>query len=84
MIAGTVSKHKTKNYQVYGTSFVWTLFFPMTLKSDAHDTLLLLFKRDGVPPEMIMDNIKEQLSSNFRKKLCDYTFYQKTIKIHSP
>ncbi len=40
----------------------------MKLKSDAHDSLLLLFQRDGVPPKMIMDGSKEQTLGRFKKK----------------
>ena len=68
LIAGTKSKQGNKNAQVYGSSFGWCRAFPMAMKGDAHDTLPLLFKQDGVPPDMIMDNSKEQLSKAFRKK----------------
>ena len=30
----------------------------MKRKEDAHETLSLLFKRDGVPPKMVMDGSK--------------------------
>ena len=56
----------------------------MKLKSDAHDTFPLLFKCDGVPLEIIMDNSKEQLSSDFRKKIREANWHQNTIKPHSP
>jgi hypothetical protein len=41
----------------------------MKRKGDAHETLSLLFHRDGVPPVMIMDGSKEQTLSDFRRKL---------------
>ena len=31
----------------------------MKLNNDSHETLSLIFKRDGVPPEIIVDNYKE-------------------------
>ena len=40
----------------------------MKRKGDAHDTLHLFFKIDGVPPKMIMDRSKEQTLGSFRKK----------------
>ena len=58
LIAGTMSKRGNKNAQVYGSSFGWCRAFPMRLKSEAHESLPLLFKQDGVPSEMIMDNSK--------------------------
>ena len=84
MISGTVSKRGNKNAQVYGTSFSWTTLLPMKLNSDTHETLPLLFKRDGVPPEMIMDKSKEQLSRNFCNKLREANFHKKIIKPHPP
>jgi hypothetical protein len=39
------------------------------LKSDAHNSLLLLFQRNGVPPKMIMDGSKEQTLGQFKKEV---------------
>jgi hypothetical protein len=41
----------------------------MTKKSETHDTLSLMFHRDGVPPTMIFDGSKEQADGNFKHKL---------------
>jgi len=41
----------------------------MKRKGDAHEALSLLFKRDGVPHEMILDNSKKQTQGNFKRKL---------------
>jgi hypothetical protein len=41
----------------------------MKLKSDAHDLLLLLFQRDGVPPKMIMDGSNKQTLGRFKKEV---------------
>ena len=35
--------------------------FPMAPKSEAHETLLLLFTRDGVPPAFICKNAKKMI-----------------------
>jgi hypothetical protein len=41
----------------------------MTCKGEAHETLSLLFHRDGVPPAMVLDGSKEQVLGNFKRKL---------------
>ena len=47
------------NYgQAYCTSFGWSRYHPMKKKSEAHETLSLVFKHDGVPPRMVVDNSK--------------------------
>ena len=79
MITGTVSKSGNKNDQVYGTYFGWTHFFPMKLEIGSHDTFTLLFNGYGVPPEMIMNDFKEKLSSDFCKKLYEANCHQNTI-----
>ena len=40
----------------------------MKKKSEAHENLSLMFKRDGVPPRIIVDNSKEQYLGKFRRK----------------
>ena len=40
----------------------------MKKKSEAHKTLSLIFKRDGVSPKMIMDGSMEQMNADFKKK----------------
>ena len=37
----------------------------MKLKSEAHETLSMVFKRDGVPPKIVVDNYKEQTIGKF-------------------
>jgi hypothetical protein len=39
--------------QAFSTSFGWARAHPMTRKGEAHETLSLLFHRDGVPPTMV-------------------------------
>ena len=41
----------------------------MKLKSEAHETLSLLFQQDGVPPSVICDNAKEMILGEFNRKL---------------
>ena len=67
MIAGVTSKSGNKNTQVYCTQYGWSRFHPIKLKSDAHESLSLLFSRDGVPPRIAVDNSKEQTLGRFAK-----------------
>ena len=69
LIYGSVSKRGNKYAQLYGAYFGWAQAFPMAKKGDKHETLSLLFKRDGVPPEMIVDGPKEHISGKFNNKL---------------
>ena len=59
MQAGTVSRRMNQYAQVYSTDFGWSRAHPMKNKGDAHENLFLLFKRDGVPPNMVVDVSKE-------------------------
>ena len=49
LIAKTESRQKNRYAQVFCTAEGWTRAFPMKLKSEAHEALSLLHKRDGVP-----------------------------------
>ena len=69
MFAGTASKQGNKCAQIFSTSFGWCRAHPMTSKGEAHESLSLLFHRDGVPPMMIFDGSKEQTLGNFKRKL---------------
>ena len=40
----------------------------MKLKSKAHEPLSMLFKRNGVPPKIVVDNSKEQSLGKFVSK----------------
>ena len=52
------SRNGNKYAQVYCTRSGWTLAIPMQSKSDAHETLSLLFSRHGVPNILIVDGAK--------------------------
>jgi hypothetical protein len=56
----------------------------MKSKSDAHETLSLLLKREGVPPEMIMDGAKEQIQGKFKDKLKEANCHLKQTEPYSP
>jgi hypothetical protein len=44
--------------------FGWARALPFKQKGEAHEALLLMFKWDGVPPEMILDGSKEQMKEH--------------------
>jgi hypothetical protein len=46
--------------QVHATSFGWACAHPMKRKGDAHETLSLVFQRNGVPLTMVTNDSKEQ------------------------
>ena len=58
LFASTVSRRGNSCVQVYITDFGWARAFPMVSRSEADETLLLLFARDGVPPACICNNAK--------------------------
>ena len=65
--AGTKSKRGNVCGQAYCTQFGWYRYHPMLQKSEAHETLSLVFKRDGVPPKIVADNSKEQSLGKFQR-----------------
>ena len=68
MKSGVVSKRVNKYGQAYCTHYGWSLFHPMKLKSEVHESFSMLFKRDSVPPNIIVDNSKEQSLDKFSSK----------------
>ena len=62
MFASTASRQGNKMAQIYSTSFGWARAHPMKRKGEAHahETLSLMFHRDGVPLTMATDGLKEQ------------------------
>jgi hypothetical protein len=61
MLAGTESKNGNKCCQVFATNFGYTHAHPIKQKGEAHEAMLLMFKREGVPPKLILDGSKEQV-----------------------
>ena len=84
MFAGTASQQGNKCAQVYSTSFGWCRAHPMTSKGEAHESLSLLFHRDGVPPTMIFDGSKEQTLGNFKRKLKEADCHGRQTEPYSP
>jgi hypothetical protein len=56
MFSGTESKNGNKCCQVFATNFGWARAHPLKQKGETHEALLLMFKQDGIPPEMILDS----------------------------
>ena len=84
LIASTTSKRGNKYAQVYGTSFGWLRDHSMKLKNEAHETLSVMFKRSGVPPEMVMDDSKEMNLGKFLHKLKDACCYKRQTDPYYP
>jgi hypothetical protein len=84
MFAGMPSRSGNKCAQVYATSFGWARAHPMTRKGEAHETLSLLFHRDGVPPTMVLDGLKEQTKGDFKRKLHEADCHARQTEPYSP
>jgi len=84
MFAGTASKQGNKCAQIYSTSFGWCRAYSMTAKGEAHESLSLLFHRDGVPPMMVFDGSKEQTLGNFKRKLREADCHARQTEPYSP
>ena len=56
----------------------------MKNKGDAYENLFLLFKRDGVPPNMVVDRSKEQTLGSLRKKCQEASCHMNHTEPYSP
>ena len=63
------SRRGNKFAQIFATNFDLLGSFPMKLKSEAHETLLLLFQLDGLMPAIICGNAKEIILGELNIKL---------------
>ena len=68
MSAGVVSTRQNKYARAYCTQYGCSRIHTMRLKKHAHKTLSLIFKSDGVPPKIVVDDSKEQTLGKFAKK----------------
>ena len=82
--AGTILRRGNQYAQIDTTGFHWDRVYPMKLKSDTHKTVSLLFQRDDVPPDMIMDRSKEQTLGCFRDKCQEADCRVKQTEPYSP
>jgi hypothetical protein len=83
LITNVISKRMNRYAQVFVTSYGWCRVFPMRKKSDAHEALSLLFKRDGVPPKIICDGSLEQVKGRFNQKTREADCWTKQIEPYS-
>ena len=84
MEAGVVSTCQNRYSQAYCTQYGWSRVDHMRLKKYAHETLSLIFKRDGVPPKIFVDNYKEQTLGKFAKKCREADCHLVTTEPYSP
>ena len=84
MKSGVVSKRGNKYGQDYCNQYGWSRCHPMKLKSEAHESFSMLLKRDGVPPNIVLDNFKEQSLGKFVSKCREAYFNLVNIYLYSP
>ena len=72
------------NAQVYAHRNTWCKAYPMTKKSDAHETWSLLFAQAGVPSTLVMDGAREQVMGEFRRKARHVDCHVKQTEPYSP
>ncbi len=65
LFAGSILQQGNKMAQVYATFFGWARAHPMKRKGDAHETLSLVFQRNGAPLTMVTNDSKEQTKGEF-------------------
>ena len=68
----------------YKTDFEWARALPMALRSEVHETLLLLFAKDGALPACICNNAKEMIQGKFYQKLKNAACLMKWLKPYTP
>jgi hypothetical protein len=73
-----------KHAQIYATRFGWFRAHPMKAKSETHETVSVLFARDGVPNVMVMDGAKEQTQGEFRRKCREAGCHIRQTEPYSP
>jgi hypothetical protein len=56
----------------------------MTCKGEAYEALGLLFAREGVPPKMIVDDVKEMKPGEFARKCKEAHCYLQSTEPYSP
>ena len=56
----------------------------MKLKSEAHESLSMLFKRDDVPPNIVVDNSKEKSLGKFSRKCLESDCHLVNTEPYSP
>jgi len=70
--------------QIYVNDLDWTHAYAMKSKGNAHETLDLLFHREGVPAEIILDGAKELVQGELRRKVRAAGSHARQIEPYSP
>ena len=78
------SKNGNQYAQIYCTNDGWSRVYPMKSKSEAHETLGLLFATEGVPHTMISDGAKEETLGEFKRKASQADCRIKATEPYSP
>lgn len=84
LFSSTASNRNNKCAQVYATNFGWSSIYPMQRKGDTHETLSSLFSNISVPNEMIVDNAKELVQGEFKRKLKQADYKLKRAEDYIP
>ena len=84
LTTGTTSKRGKKYAEVFATTSGWTRAFPMKSKIEFYEKLSLMFQRDGVPPQTIVDVSKEQMEGDFAHKIKEAGCYLKQSELYYP
>ena len=82
--AGIVSHRGNKYALVYAHRKTWCNAYPVAKKSDAHETLSLLFAQEGVPSTLVMDGTREQVMGKFVQKARQADCHVKQTELYSP
>ena len=84
MAAGVVSTCQKKYAQAHCNKQSWSRVHPMRLKNHAHETLSMIFKRDGVPPKIVVGNSKQRTLGKFAKKFREADCHLLTTQPYFP
>ena len=84
MKSGVVSRIVNKYGQDYCTQYGWSPCHPMKLKSKALEYLSMLFKRDGIPPKIIVDKSKDKSLGKVASKCREADCHLVNIEPYSP
>ena len=79
-----ISKRGNKYAQVYCTQYGWICCHPITVNSEAHESLSLICKQDGVPTKNGVDNPTEQPLFLFAKKFREADCHLTSTELYLP
>ena len=71
MFTRTEFRRSSRSTKLYSINFGYARAFPMTSRSEAHKTLLVLFTWEGDAPACICVNVLEMIQDKFYQKVKD-------------